>query len=148
MYYDVCSEFLSDTLSRDASPEERTLKSNVRRGFTQFNNLCVRMDMVSTASAIPSIVNAGQPAPPGILNSQALRDAIGTAEYGEYRGNCLYCHRQNWCGASHKTIYCPFRLITMHPGRLKSFMGPLKTEWPPANAAKVWHARGNFLPAE
>ncbi len=117
----------------------------LRKAWVDFNNLRTRMAGVPTSGVIPPLVNAALPAPSGILNPAALKDAIATAEYGEYRGNCLYCHRQNWCGVSHKSIYCPFRLITMHPGKIKNFLGEHNTVWPAGKTASSWHRSGNFL---
>jgi hypothetical protein len=142
VHYSVCSEFL------DAQPlntEQQQMKPHLRKAWVTFNNLRVRMDSVPTAGVIPPVINAGLPAPTGLLNPKALKDAIATAEYGEYRGNCLYCHRQNWCGVNHKSIYCPFRLVTMHPGKLKNFMGAQQSAWPASKATAIWHKAGNFI---
>lgn len=63
------------------------------------------------------------PLMPGAASPPTMKDAIETTEFGEYRGNCLYCHRQNWCGVGHTSVYCPFRLVTMHPGKVHTFLG-------------------------
>ena len=127
VYWEVVMPFLDTNVLPCPAGVTRI---ELMRQWHKFDTMRARIDAVPTNAELPPAVAAGLPVAAGVLNGPTLKESILTTEFGEYRINCLFCHRQTWCGVNHQSIYCPFRLIAMHPGKVVNFLGNPDDNWP------------------